>query len=156
MFRIKFLFVALGIGGLSCSTLIAQSEFNNNTQVQAEFKSFFPEHANKHYTVSKKHTVQPQKKKEVKKTQVPKSKVVKKPVVPTNNIKIITLTKENKKSLKHTYQDYNIAKAQKALTKKVSKTDIQKFAEQYHSTVVLFQPYIKNNKEYYNYYFLRK
>lgn len=125
------MFVVLGF-----STLQASGEFDRYNHTQPEFPSYFMGAPIKN-TVVKKETksAQPQQ---------------------NTAIKIVSISKDRQAQIKKAYKDYNVVTSKTALTRKAAKSEVEKAARHYGATVVFFKPFVKNNKTYYSYYFLRK
>ena len=125
------MFVVLGF-----SSLQASGEFDRYNHTQPEFPSYFMGAAVKN-TVAKKETESTQ----------PKQ---------NTTIKIISISKDRQAQIKKAYKNYNVVASKTALTRKAAKSEVENAAQHYGATVVFFKPYVKNNKTYYSYYFLRK
>ena len=119
------------------SSLQAASEFNSNHT--PEFPSYFNTGAQKSTPTEKDKKAEP--------VKTVDSKIT---------VKIITIAKNEQTAIKKAYKNYNVVAARKALTRKAPKSDVYKVANHYGASVVFFRPYVKNDTNYYDYFFLRR
>jgi len=132
-------FILLSI--LVSSSLYAEGEFPSASDMKPEFPSYF--------THSSKQATNTNLKTRTRSTSVKKSQS-------TSEIKIISISKSKEKLIKKHYKGYDVVFAKKATTTMASDDRIRAVAKKLHASVVFVKAYMKNNKQYYSYYFLQQ